>query len=99
MSKADPGVAGGEARVKDPNLPALHRVGDVIAPRAPQSLESVPLELAALNDLIVKLAYTAPRFTTDWVCTQLHLSAPLVRDILEKLCFEGQIEQLWQTSQ
>jgi hypothetical protein len=97
--KAEPAVAGSDTRVKDPNLPALHRVGDVIAPRAPQSLESVQSELATLNELVVKLAYTAPRFTTDWVCKQLHLSLPLVSDLLEKLCFEGQVEQLWQTSQ
>ncbi len=92
-------VAGGDVRSKEPNLPALHRVGDIIAPRAPQDRASVRHEEAALADLLVKLAYTVPRFTTDWVGKQLHLSPALVGHLLEKLCFEGQIEQLWQTSQ
>jgi predicted ATPase with chaperone activity len=77
----------------------MHRVGDLIAPKAPRELAAVPEEEAGLADLLVKLAYTVPRFTTDWVCKQLHLSMALVSALLEKLCFEGQIEQLWQTSQ
>jgi hypothetical protein len=92
-------VASGDARSKDPNLPPLHRVGDLIAPKAPQDLAAVRQEETTLADLVMKFAYTVPRFTTDWVCKQLHLSLPLVGNLLEKLCFEGQIEQLWQTSQ
>jgi hypothetical protein len=92
-------AASGESRSKDPHLPPLHRVGDLIAPTAPQDLAAIRLEEAALTDLIVKLAYTVPRFTTDWVAKQLHLSLPLVSELLGKLCFEGQVEQLWQTTQ
>ena len=88
-----------EAPAKDPNLPRMVKVGDLVAPKAPQDLAAVRAEEAALADLVVKLAYTVPRFTTDWVAKQLHLSSSLVGYLLEKLCFEGQIEQLWQTSQ
>jgi hypothetical protein len=95
----DTSAASGDVRSKDPNLPALHRVGDLIAPKAPQNLAAVGDEEAALSDLLVKFAYTVPRFTTDWVCKHLHLSLPLVGELLGKLCYEGQIEQLWQTSQ
>jgi hypothetical protein len=77
----------------------MHRVGDLIAPYAPQDLAAVRQEEAALADLVVKIAYTVPRFTTEWLSKQLHLSVPLIGCLLEKLCFEGQIEQLWQTSQ
>src|SRR5207253_1324752 len=92
-------VASGDVPSKDRHLPPMHRVGDLVAPRAPQDLAAVRHEEAALADLIVKLAYTVPRFTTDWLGKQLHLSVPLVGSLLEKLCFEGQVEQLWQTSQ
>jgi hypothetical protein len=91
-------TASGERRSKDPNLPALHRVGDLIAPKPPQDLAAVKHEERDLADLIVKVAYTVPRFTTESVCKHLHLSVPLADELLGKLCFEGHLEQLWQTS-
>ncbi len=95
----DPSAAIGDSPSKDRNLPPMHRVGDLVAPKAPQDLAAVRLEEATLADLVVKLAYTVPRFTTDWLCKQLRLSSALIGCFLEKLCFEGQVEQLWQTSQ
>ncbi len=95
----DATVATGDLSAKDRHLPPLLRVGDLVAPKAPQDLAGVKHEEAALADLLVKLAYTVPRFTTEWVGKQLHLSPALVGCLLEKLCFDGQIEQLWQTSQ
>jgi hypothetical protein len=96
MSASAPGS---DARPKDPDLPPLVRIGDLIAPKAPQDRASIPLEEGFLGDLIVKAAYTTPRFTTDSMAKQLHLSMPLVGDLLGKLCYEGHIEQLMQTSQ
>jgi len=90
-------VPGADVRSKDPDLPALHRVGDLIAPQAPQDLAAVAREEAALINLVVKLAYTTPRFTNDWMAKQLHLSLQLASDLLQKLTFEGQVEQLMQT--
>jgi hypothetical protein len=94
----DASTATEDRRSKDPDLPSLHRIGDLIAPKAPQDLASARQEEQTLAELVVKLAYTVPRFTTDWVVKQLSLSAGLVGDLLEKMCFEGTIEQLWQTS-
>jgi hypothetical protein len=92
-------ASGGDARAKEPHLPALHRMGDMVVPTAPEDLAAVRREEGALSDLIAKLAYTVPRFTTDWVCKQLHLPLSLVGHLLGKVCYEGLVEQLWQTSQ
>jgi hypothetical protein len=95
----DPIVAAVDVPTKDRNLPAMHRLGDLAAPTAPPDLAAVRNEEAVLADLVVKFSYTVPRFTTDSLGKNLHLSPGLVGSLLEKLCFEGQIEQLWQTSQ
>jgi predicted ATPase with chaperone activity len=75
------------------------RVGDVIAPKAPQNMAASRLEEGVLTDLAMRLAYTVARFTTDWVAKRLHLSLPLVQEVLEQLCREGMIEETMQTSQ
>ncbi|MFO0966979.1 MAG: hypothetical protein U0793_15525 [Gemmataceae bacterium] len=93
------GVASSGAPARDPHLPALHRSGDLIAPTAPQDLASAGLDEATLSGLLLKLAYTVARFTTESAARDLHLSQALMNKLLEKLCFEGMIEQLWQTSQ
>jgi hypothetical protein len=77
----------------------MHRVGDVLAPKAPVDLASVGTEKEALSEMAVKLAATVARFTTEWVSKELHLSLPLVRMLLERLAHEGLIEELWQTGQ
>ena len=87
------------AREKDPHLPPLCRLGDLIAPRAPQKIAAAGLGDGELTDLVVRLAYTVPRFTTDWVIKQLHMSPALTEEVLAKLCMDGLVEQLWQTSQ
>jgi hypothetical protein len=84
---------------KDPHLPPLVRIGDLIAPKCPVEPAQARLDEGILTDMIVKLAYTSARFTTEWACKQLNLSAPLIRLLLEKLAIEGFIEQLWQTGQ
>jgi hypothetical protein len=99
MHKMDASAASGDARSKDPDLPPLHRVGDIIAPRAPQDIAAARLGDNVLTDLVVRLAYTVARFNTEWVGKQLHVAPALVGNILEKLCYDGMIEQLWQTSQ
>src|SRR5262245_41754601 len=88
-----------QAREKDPNLPALRRLGDVVVPRAPQKIAAAGLADGELGNLVVRLAYTVPRFTTEWVTKHLHLSPALTDELLAKLCFDGLLEQLWQTSQ
>jgi hypothetical protein len=94
----EPSVASGETRPKDPNLPPLGRTGDLIAPKAPYDLPAVRHEETTLCDLIVKHAYTVPRFSTESVARQLHLSMPLAAELLGKLCYDGPVEQLMQSS-
>jgi hypothetical protein len=84
---------------KDPHLPALVRIGDIVAPKCPVEPAQARLEESVMTDLIVKLAYTSARFTTEWATKQLNLSGPLIRLLLEKLSIEGFIEQMWQTGQ
>jgi hypothetical protein len=96
----DPSVAtseGGSAPAKETNLPPMIRVGDLIAPKAPQEIASAGLEEGALADLALKMAYTVTRFTTEWVSKQLHVSLPLISEVLENLCREGLMEESMRT--
>ncbi len=92
-------TADARPKEKDPDLPPLTKVGEIIAPKAPHDIASAGLEEGSLTGLLLRLAYTVARFTTDWVSKQLHISAALTNALLEKVCFEGLIEQLWQTTQ
>src|SRR5258707_1129999 len=56
-------VAAREAPTRDPHLPRLHRLGDLIVPSAPQQVAAAGLEEGTLKDLTVRLAFGAPRFT------------------------------------
>jgi hypothetical protein len=87
------------APAKDPNLPPLIKIGDLIAPKAPQDVASARLDDGFLSDLALKLAYTVARFTTDWVAKTLHLSLPLVQELLPMMCRDGIIEETMQTGQ
>ncbi|HKB03912.1 MAG TPA: hypothetical protein VKD90_16945 [Gemmataceae bacterium] len=93
----DPNEPTGEAPGKDPHLPPLVKIGDLIAPKAPPDLATIPDEKQALMDTCMKLASTVARFQTDWVGKQLKLSLPMTRDLLGTLCQEGLIDELWQT--
>lgn len=95
----DPRAATEEFSGKDPNLPPMVKVGDIVCPAAPTDKEAVGAEFAELLDLALKLAATVARYSTDWAAQQLHLSLPLARQVLEKLAQEGLTEELWQTGQ
>jgi predicted ATPase with chaperone activity len=84
---------------KDPHLPPLVRLGDLIAPRAPHDMAAAGIEETALTDLAIKLAYTSARVNTAWLGEQLHLSLSLSADVLTQLCREGLMEETLQTSQ
>lgn len=94
----DQRTATGDAPAKDPHLPSLIRVGDLIAPRAPANMAAAQLEPGVLSDLVVRLAYTVARFSTDWVCKQLHLSLPLAQEVLDEVCREGFVEETMRVS-
>ena len=89
----DPSAANSDAPAKDPYLPPMFRVGDVIAPTAPQDIAAAGLDEGSLTDLAIKLAYTTNRFTTEWVGKRLHLSVPLAAEVMEQLCREGLAEE------
>ena len=84
---------------KEPHLPPMHRVGEVPAPTAPQDIAGARLEEGNLIDLALKLAATAPRFTTEWLGKRLHLSLPLAGEVLEQLCREVLVEETMMGSQ
>lgn len=95
----DPRTATGDAPAKDPYMPSLVRIGDLIAPKAPADLAGARLEEGVLSDLVVRLAYTVARFSTDWVCKQLHLSLPLAQEVLDQVCAEGLVEETMRVSE
>jgi hypothetical protein len=84
---------------KEPHLPPMHRVGDIIAPKPPQRVAAAALDEGVLVDLGVKLAFSVARFTTDWMVRQLQASLPLTIELLEQLCREGLVEETMKTSE
>jgi MoxR-like ATPase len=97
MQPKEPAGASADVSSKDPHLPPLHRIGDVLAPRSPHDVAAARLEEGTLTDLTVKLAYTVARFTADWVAKRLHLSLPLVAEVLEQLAREAMVEETLRT--
>ena len=94
-----PPVSQPASRERDPHLPPLGRLGDLVVPVAPQEMEQAGVEEHTLTDLVLRLASNVSRVTTEWVGKQLHLSQALSREVLDKLAADGLIEQLWQTSE
>jgi hypothetical protein len=92
-------VSSSDLPAKDPHLPPMVKVGDLIAPRAPQDVESAKVEEGALTDLAVRLALTINRFTTEWLSKRLHLSLPLAGAILEQLSRDALVEQTMMSTQ
>jgi hypothetical protein len=75
------------------------RLGDLLAPKAPQDIASARLDEGTLTELCLKLAQGVSRLHTDWVSKRLHLSMALAADVLEELCREGLLEETLKTSQ
>jgi hypothetical protein len=88
-----------DAAAKYPNLPVLHKVGDLIAPKPPPDIAATGLEPNVLVGLLVKWGLMETRFTTEEVAQKLHVSVSLARQVLEKACFDGSMEQLYQTGE
>ena len=86
-----------EAPTRDPHLPRLHRVGDIVVPSVPNEVAAAGLEEGELADLALRLAYGVARFSTTWLAQQMRISMPLISEILRHLAVEGLIEELWQS--
>lgn len=94
---AEPTAAPADVPVKDPHLPRLHRLGDLVVPSAPQDVAAAGLDESALSDLTLRFAYGAARFSTNSVAQALRLSIPLVDEVLRQLAIDGMVEELWQS--
>src|SRR6266496_3307032 len=97
MQTMDPSVATADVPVRDPHLPRLHRLGDLIVPSAPQEIAAAALDDGTLTELTLRLGYGAARFSTQSAAQQLRLPVPLVDEILHQLAMEGLVEELWQS--
>ena len=92
-------MATADIQSKDPYLPPMCRVGDLIAPKAPHDIASAALEEGVLTDLAVKAAFTVARLTTDWLAKRLNFTLPLVQSVLDQVCRDGMLEETMQSSQ
>src|SRR5260370_18147534 len=95
----DPSVATADVPSKDPYLPPMQRLGDLVAPKAPPDIAAAQVEEGTLTDLALKLAFTAARVNTKWVAQRLHLSVTLADEVMIQLCRDGLAEETLQTSQ
>jgi predicted ATPase with chaperone activity len=63
----------------------------------PTRLEETGIDPASLSDLVLKLAYTVPRFTTEWAAQRLYLHPALVEELLQELASLRMVEVLGQS--
>jgi DNA-binding MarR family transcriptional regulator len=77
---------------KDPNLPPLGRLGDIVCPRAPQTIADMKLSEGALVDLAAKFAHASNRFAADTLCDRLRISPAVAAEVCSALLTEGWIE-------
>jgi hypothetical protein len=81
-----------------PHLPPMGRLGEIMCPRAPQTIAEAKLEDNTLVELAVKFAFNANGFTADWLAERMCLSAALADDLLVYLRTEGLIEKTLMTT-
>jgi predicted ATPase with chaperone activity len=80
---------------ESPNDSPLVEMGNQgYAPRAPKTMADVGVAADVLINLALKLAYTVPRFTTDWAARQLCLPLAIVSSLLEDLRADHLLEVL-----
>jgi len=95
----DQSVATSEAPVRDPHLPSLIRLGELIAPKAPTELAKAQVEKGVLTDLALKLACTTARFNTEFIADELGLTVHLAAAVLDLLAREGLVEETLKTTE
>lgn len=82
---------------KDPALPVMGKLDNILCPKAPQNIAEAKLEEGTLTELAVKFAYTINRFTVDWLGLKMQVSPALALDVLTTLNGEGMIEETLMT--
>jgi hypothetical protein len=68
--------------------------GSDFIPAALKDLRSTGLDPAVVAHLALKAAYTVPQFTTEWAARRLHLSQPVVGEVLEQLRSDSMLDIL-----
>ena len=76
--------------------PQITRGEDGPVPSAPMSVPETGVDPEILLDLVLRLASTAPQFTTDWAASRLHLTIPVAEELLQQLRKEELVEILGQ---
>jgi hypothetical protein len=95
----DQTVATNDAPTKDRKMPPMFRLGELAAPKAPQTIAAALVEKSALTELALKHAFTTARFSTDSMAKALHLSLPLAAAVIDLLCREALVEETMKTDQ
>ncbi|MCE9546735.1 MAG: ATP-binding protein [Planctomycetia bacterium] len=71
-------------------------IGGIPAPQAVSDLAETGIDLAVLEGLALKLAYSVPRFTTQWASQRLCLPPALTSQLLDRLRADNLVELLGQ---
>lgn len=74
--------------------PAMIAIGEEFAPAAPTDLRATGLDSLVVSHLVLKTAYTAPQFTTEWAARGLHLPQGVVGEVLEQLRSDSMLDIL-----
>jgi predicted ATPase with chaperone activity len=69
-------------------------IGGEFAPAAPLQIEDAGVSREVLADLLLKIAHTAPQFTTEWAARESQLPQPLVGELLEQARTDHLLEVL-----
>lgn len=88
-----------ETPARDPWMPTMHRLGDVIAPLIPQSIQAALVEKEALTSLALRYAYALDRFTTDSLAKDLSMCLPLAAEVIGELVKDALVEETMRTSE
>lgn len=71
--------------VRNDQLPTLIRGSDGLIPSVPRAVDETGVDQEILLDLMLRLASTAPQFTTDWAASRIHLTMPVAEELLQIL--------------
>jgi predicted ATPase with chaperone activity len=79
-----------------PHIGMSPPVAEVAAPIAPEQLEQMGVEPQVLSDLVLRLAYTVPSFSSKWAAEQTCLPMNIVEELCWKLKQDRLLEVLGQ---
>lgn len=71
-------------------------VGGIATPEAPVDLNSMGVDPSVLQNLCLKVLYTVPQGTTEWMSNQVNIPMPLCEQMLQQLKVEQMVSVLGQ---